>query len=140
MSPNNNNPFTWQTRTLDTNIALTARVRRANKEEKTLRAELKSLERQRADLAQQKADLEAAHEKSQARTKLASFLDDLEVAVRYAKERDIQRGVLPEYGVGAVEVRIGYAEDLKQLVASGGELLGQAERVGGDQDGSVEAI
>lgn len=63
-------------------------MRRADKEEKTLRAELNSLQEERESIAQQTTQIEEAKAKSQARAKLAALLRDIQAAVCHGREMD----------------------------------------------------
>ncbi|MCJ1430112.1 hypothetical protein MMC29_008027 [Sticta canariensis] len=90
------------TETLDTNLALSARVRRADKEEKALRAELESLQEEHESIARQTTQIQEANARLHTRAKLASLLRDIEAAVRQGRKMDLQHAEEVE-GVGGNE-------------------------------------
>lgn len=95
-----------QTETPDINLALSARVRRADQEEKAFGADLKSLQEEGESIAPQTTQIEEANAKSHARATLAALLRDIEAAVRHGKETDLlqhAQGAGEESGKEAVQ-------------------------------------
>lgn len=92
-------------------------MRRADKQEKALRAELESLQEERESIAQQTTQTEEANAKSRARAKLTTLLREIEAAVSHGREMDLLQ---PTQEAGAEEQQDGQEESGNQVVQTRG--------------------
>ena len=121
-----------QTETLDNNLALSARVRRADKEEKALRAELESLQEAHESIASQPPQSAEARVRVHTRAKLAALLRDIEAAVRQGRKMDLQHAERVEDVSGSEGIRTQAVENLDFLLRRVGEDVNSISNAGGE--------
>lgn len=127
-----------QTETLDTNLVLLARVRRADKDEKVLGQELKSLQEDGEATAQQTTQIEEAKTKSQTRANLAALIRNIEGAVRHGRETDnLQHaeGAPETAGNGVIQTPAGIDNPESSLVVRDGEGAKSTSQAGEGAEG-----
>lgn len=96
-------------------------MRRAEKEEKALRAELESLQEEHESIARQTTQIEEANVRLHTRAKLAALLRDIEAAVRQGRKMDFQHAEGVEEVSGNEGIRTQAVENLDFLPRRVGE-------------------
>ncbi|MCJ1468286.1 hypothetical protein MMC07_006914 [Pseudocyphellaria aurata] len=137
-----NNRLLQLTEILDTNLALLARVRQADKDEKTLGPELKSLQEDGEAMAKQTSQIEEAKSKPQARANLAALIRDIEGAVRHGRDMDNVPHAEgpPETAANEVVQTPGGIDHPGSSLQRDGEDANSAPQAEGAEDSGVKSI
>lgn len=113
-------------------------MRRADNEEKALRAELISLQEERQSIAQQATEVEEANAKSNTRAKLAALLRDIEAAVRRGREMDVlQHAKGTEHETGNETIQTRATGNLDYVIKHVGEDVNSIFEAGGESGGGL---